>query len=177
MELQGWVIFITNIPANVLSAQQVSLVYRLRWQIEIIFKLWKSDAGLAEIGAWRLERVLCQLYARLIALVVFHWLSSPWRFGINYELSLPVAYRLLQKYAYALVDVVLSGWVTFSNFLQRLEFGVLRFACKTSRKKTTFHLCFFACSQCLNFMRMGLAPPIRIADRGAVRINCRLRIN
>ena len=41
-ERLGWCIFITNIPKEMLNSQQIIEVYRLRWRIEIIFKVWKS---------------------------------------------------------------------------------------------------------------------------------------
>jgi hypothetical protein len=37
-----WCFFITNIPEEILTAKQVAKVYRFRWRIEIIFKVWKS---------------------------------------------------------------------------------------------------------------------------------------
>lgn len=40
LELAGWNIFVTSVED--LSAQEVSEIYRLRWQIEIIFKSWKT---------------------------------------------------------------------------------------------------------------------------------------
>jgi Transposase DDE domain len=36
-------VFITNVPAEWLTAQQVIQTYRLRWQIELVFKVWKSQ--------------------------------------------------------------------------------------------------------------------------------------
>ena len=38
----------TNVPRSVLSARQVERTYRLRWQIELLFKEWKSYANLHE---------------------------------------------------------------------------------------------------------------------------------
>ena len=44
LQLLDWAIFITNVPAEMLCVKQITLIYRLRWQIELIFKLWKSRA-------------------------------------------------------------------------------------------------------------------------------------
>ena len=41
-ELLGYAIFITNIPQSICSSREIQKIYRLRWQIEIIFKSWKS---------------------------------------------------------------------------------------------------------------------------------------
>jgi Transposase DDE domain len=80
MELANWTLVITNVPAHVLSFSQAFALLRARWQIELLFKLWKQD-GL--LDTWRSTRpwhVLCQVYAKLLAMVVQHWfvLLSCW---------------------------------------------------------------------------------------------------
>lgn len=35
-------LYITNVPAEILTTEQVHDVYSLRWQIELMFKIWKS---------------------------------------------------------------------------------------------------------------------------------------
>ena len=44
-----WAIFLTNIGEEMLSAQEVALIYRLRWFIEIVFKAWKSHFNFAKV--------------------------------------------------------------------------------------------------------------------------------
>jgi len=71
--LLAWDIYLTNVPATVLSADAVLTITHYRWQIELLFKLWKSEGQLA---AWRTQnpwRVLCEIYAKLIALIFQHW--------------------------------------------------------------------------------------------------------
>ena len=43
-------IFITTVPLEWLSLEQVALIYRLRWQIELLFKLWKSECQMDRIA-------------------------------------------------------------------------------------------------------------------------------
>ncbi len=62
----GYNIYITNVPRGLLSTWQICQAYRLRWQVELIFKMWKSNLGLGHIKPMKLERMLCQLYAKLI---------------------------------------------------------------------------------------------------------------
>ena len=40
----------TNLPRDEFSVQQVMDAYRLRWQIELLFKEWKSYANLHAFG-------------------------------------------------------------------------------------------------------------------------------
>ena len=42
LALQAWTIFITNCPSEQANWKEVVVLYRARWQIELLFKLWKS---------------------------------------------------------------------------------------------------------------------------------------
>ena len=64
--------FITNVPSDWLSADQVRSTYGLRWQIELIFKVWKSQGHISKIKAMKVQRFQCQLIARLLWLLL-HW--------------------------------------------------------------------------------------------------------
>lgn len=45
VEKKSWAGFLTNLPEDI-DADAVATLYRLRWQIELLFKDWKSDANL-----------------------------------------------------------------------------------------------------------------------------------
>ena len=64
---QGLNVFITNteIPAN-----QVRLLYTLRWQIELMFKIWKSIGEINKVKKMKVERFETFLFAKLIWIVV-----------------------------------------------------------------------------------------------------------
>lgn len=137
LDLLAWNIFCTNVPTTIWSRQQILAVYPLRWQIELLFKLWKSDAGLNRLGNWRTERILSQLYARLIALVLAHYLIAPVRFtdtpqGTR-ELSLPKAFALLQRMVPAFAAAIATGWQLFPSLLNHLYHLCRRLALKDQR--------------------------------------------
>jgi len=46
MDLLGYSLYITNVPADIWSIKQVAEAYRCRWYIEILFKGWKSHLRL-----------------------------------------------------------------------------------------------------------------------------------
>jgi hypothetical protein len=73
LELQQWTIFVTNCPPSLLTWKEVVVLYRARWQIERLFKLWKSYNRLADSGAnaTGLPR-LAEVYIKLIAVVIQH---------------------------------------------------------------------------------------------------------
>ena len=58
LELRGWSIYVTNASVTLLSVDEVVALMRLRWQIELLFKLWKSDGGLTFTRSERPERIL-----------------------------------------------------------------------------------------------------------------------
>ncbi|MBA4056879.1 MAG: hypothetical protein C0490_19350, partial [Marivirga sp.] len=65
-------LFITNIPKQWLKAKEVRAAYSLRWQIELTFKVWKSQAGINKIKTMKIQRYQCQLLARLLW-ILLHW--------------------------------------------------------------------------------------------------------
>jgi hypothetical protein len=81
LALAAWTVFVTNIPPEQLSVEEAIVLGRTRWQIELIFKLWKSHGQVDIMREVQIWRVLCELYAKLIGQVVQHWLLlvSCWR--------------------------------------------------------------------------------------------------
>jgi hypothetical protein len=79
-ELANWTIVLTNVPVQKLSLVQALALLRARWQIELLFKLWKEHGLVDEWMAENPWRILCEVYAKLLAMVVQHWfvLLSCW---------------------------------------------------------------------------------------------------
>ncbi len=74
MELANWTLVVTNVAAPWLSFEQAFALLRARWQIELLFKLWKAQGLLDEWNTSKPWHILCQVYAKLLAMVVQHWL-------------------------------------------------------------------------------------------------------
>lgn len=92
-----WTIFVTNVPQAMLSFEQVALIYRLRWQIELMFKLWKSECQIDYIAGSTKSRILCEIYAKLIGAILFQYISSPCRWG-EHELSPTKALQTFRRF-------------------------------------------------------------------------------
>lgn len=73
LQLAGWTILVTNAPPTLLSCADALVVARARWQIELLFKLWKSHGHLGRSRSAAKWRVLCEFYAALLALLLQHW--------------------------------------------------------------------------------------------------------
>jgi hypothetical protein len=58
---------VTNVPKRLFTARQVFGVYRLRWQVELVFKEWKSYANLHEFTSRNPRLVEGLIWASLCA--------------------------------------------------------------------------------------------------------------
>ena len=102
LALAAWTILITTLPSAWLTLPEALVLARARWQIELLFKLWKQR-GL--VDAWRSQkedRILCEVYAKLIGLIIQHWLLlvGPWH---DYACSLTKAAAAIRLAALHLV--------------------------------------------------------------------------
>ena len=68
--------YITNVTREMLSAKVVRIVYGLRWQVELMFKNWKSLLNLHILKGTRPERIKCILYGRLITITMLTMVST-----------------------------------------------------------------------------------------------------
>jgi hypothetical protein len=68
-----WLVLITDLPADKFSLEEIFVLYRVRWQVELVFKQWKSLVGLGRSRGHRAYRVLCETYAKLLGCLVQHW--------------------------------------------------------------------------------------------------------
>lgn len=63
-------LFITNVSQTVLPIDVVPALYRIRWQIELIFKIWKSIIGIHHNRIMKYTRWLCILHFKLLLMIV-----------------------------------------------------------------------------------------------------------
>jgi hypothetical protein len=73
LDLACWTILVTNVPRGLLNVTEALELARLRWQIELVFKLWKGHGGIDEWSSSRPYKALCLLYGKLLAMLVQHW--------------------------------------------------------------------------------------------------------
>jgi hypothetical protein len=76
-----WTILVTNCPVELLTWKEVVVLYRTRWQIELMFKLWKSHNHLAaNQKTWSPVERMVLFWAKLIGVIIQHWLllMSTW---------------------------------------------------------------------------------------------------
>lgn len=69
-EILHWNLMITNIEANVLNTTIITELYRLRWQIELLFKVLKSTFSIDKMHVAKTKYVESILYGRLIGILL-----------------------------------------------------------------------------------------------------------
>lgn len=134
LDLQDWTIFVTNCPRELLTWKEVVVLYRARWQVELLFKLWKSHNHLAELETHvPPQRQMAVLYAKLIAVIVQHWmlLITTWN---DARRSLRKAAAILRDWIGSLSEV-LDNRRRLTDFLGRLAAALAKTARVTRRTK------------------------------------------
>jgi hypothetical protein len=77
LKLLDWTILLTNVSAQQLSAQQLLEAYSCRWQIEVLFKSWKSHFQLGRLPTANPLQVQIQLLAKLLAIALLQNTFAP----------------------------------------------------------------------------------------------------
>lgn len=99
LAVADWTLYFTTAPANLLSLEEALVLARVRWQIELLFKLWKSHGQLDECRSQQPYRQLTEVYAKLLAQIVQYWtfLAGDW---LSPACSRHKTAQLLQKAAW-----------------------------------------------------------------------------
>jgi hypothetical protein len=113
-------IFITNTTIEIISTADVVQLYRLRWQIELIFKTWKSLIGIHKVKVVNIQRLECQLVARFIWILlnwaVFRCIDSFIKTTTpGYSCSIWKFFKHARNYSQALRKAV-TGQINFSDW-------------------------------------------------------------
>jgi hypothetical protein len=97
LQLAEWTVVLTNVAPSLLSLKETLLLLKVRWQIEILFKLWKEYLLIDEWNSKNPWRILTEIYAKLLTALLFHWttLFDFWNYP---DRSLFKAIKVFQKY-------------------------------------------------------------------------------
>jgi DDE family transposase len=101
LALAAWTIYLTSLPPERLRLEEAPILGTTRWQIECLFNLWKTSGRLDETRSQDPWRVWCEFYAKLLALLLQHWLTlvGCWQ---RLDRSLHRAAQLIRKSAFHL---------------------------------------------------------------------------
>ena len=115
-------LFITNGEKDIIPIDKVYLFYKLRWQIELMFKIWKSLCNIDKVKRVKRHRLECYIYSRLIFIVFawqIIWITATVLFAIDKKpLSYFKTYKtLIRNKLDELRDIFLSGVINMNSFL------------------------------------------------------------
>jgi IS4 transposase len=121
---KGLTYLMTNLPVRDFSAKSVGLAYRLRWQVELMYKEWKSHAnlhrfatanpGIAEGLIW--ASLAASLVKRFVALTA----QSAAKVAISTQKVAQILCRFLTPLLIAIVQVLPEAKELFEEALQSL---------------------------------------------------------
>jgi hypothetical protein len=135
-ELCHWTVLWTNVSVDHLSSEQVWHVYRLRWQIELLIRRFKSEGGLGRTPATKRERVQAEWYLKLLGQIVRQWLQllsgGPLRAVNSQELGRVVVDSLGE-----LLEGLRTGLVALFDALWRLQELLAQVRPRTRRQNAT----------------------------------------
>lgn len=117
-------IFITNISKDVITTQDVHQLYKFRWQIELIFKSFKSTFKINSIKKMKIERFEVILYSKLL-LIVINWaiLCKINQYIFNSKdklISLNKCFKFISKQRKSLINSIKHGTDEINSFIKSL---------------------------------------------------------
>lgn len=130
-EVADWTLYLTNIPD--LTFAQAHILARTRWQIELLFKLWKSHGKVLVSRSADPIRQQCEGYAKLLGVLIAHWvlLVSGWQ---PHRLSPLDALRILRSHM-ALFHQACARPSSFLNFFSLLTRELALASPRSKRRK------------------------------------------
>lgn len=140
-------IFVTNVPKNMLEAKIVGTIYRLRWEIELIFKRWKSQLQIDYLKGIDKNRIECLIWSRLCTIIIIEIITCYISRVVERNLIiLEISHIKLIKYIHRnnkFCEAIMKNRV--EEFLKNMEKDILRMLLKDKRKRKTMRERVFLC--------------------------------
>ena len=125
--------FLTNLPDEY-KMEELYVLYRIRWQVELVFKGWKSVLNIDRQRSAKAARIRCEVYGRLIAATVAAVLEGI--ASLNLDAIVVSRFKTLKAFAahaYELSMAIVRGGKVLERKIGRL----LDFITKRCRKTTS----------------------------------------
>jgi hypothetical protein len=146
LKLMSWTIFITTIPAKTASFDELMAIYRLRWRIEIIFKIWKSYMKFDKVHNVSERQLQVLLLSRFIMIVVcisiiYHSYYSKIKEISGKHLSL----MKLINYLFTNQEMIIKSLLLIRNFTSKGHSVILaltKYCTYDTRKRLNYNQLF-----------------------------------
>jgi hypothetical protein len=136
LRMCAWTVFATNVSVELLIAKELWLVYRCRWQIELLFKRAKQQGGWGFSWGKTGQRIIVELYAKLLGVVVAHW-GSLLRGGPLCGVSPVKLFTVVQEFAGFVQASLNEGLAAVERVLEQLSEQLGRVRAQPKRSKKT----------------------------------------
>lgn len=117
-------LFITNIEETVLAPDVITKIYKLRWQVELIFKTWKSVFGVDNNNPMKYDRLMCLLNVRLL-LILINWelfMHKRWQLyeATGKLLSITKCFKTLHEHSKELRHILTNNCDKLMNWIEMI---------------------------------------------------------
>jgi hypothetical protein len=124
LELAGWLLLLTNAPASKLPSAMMSYLYRMRWQVELIFRQLKTVLRLDKTESENGWRVQAEIWARLTCgVLLFLWhahASAACWLRNECEASFEKVFGILRQWGLVVARAFLGGATVLLNELRKV---------------------------------------------------------
>lgn len=142
-EMCHWQVLFSNVPVAWLSTTQLWQVYRLRWQVELLFKRFKSHGGMQQSSSEKPERVKCEWYVKLLIQVVKNALMLL-RGGPLAGVNQVLLGQVVQDWTTKMFEALGQGVAALRRVLRQLHEYLKRLRPRTKRRKNPTATQWFA---------------------------------
>ena len=112
-----YAIFLTSLPA-IYRMETLYTLYRIRWQIELVFKTWKSILAIHKIRSARMARLMCEVYGKLILAAISAMLAAAAEaMPDTLVVSLHRTMKHLRAVALYLASAIMQGGTALKAFI------------------------------------------------------------
>jgi hypothetical protein len=141
---KDYMTLVTNLDRNLFPPSDVYQIYRLRWQVELLFKEWKSYCNLHAFGTTKAPIAEGLMWAALAACIIKRFMAKAAQkvFDVG-EISTRKTVMTIGHHLYALLDAVLCGSAireALLALLQHLSTQALRAHPKRDRRSGRLRL-------------------------------------
>jgi uncharacterized membrane protein YobD (UPF0266 family) len=131
-------LIITNVQKEVLPIEEVYPLYQLRWQIEIVFKVWKSIMNIEKIRRMKTERFECYIYSKLIWILISRDIVRQSELKLigksKQQLSEYKCFAIIKRYAFEAKEFFLRSREELREWLEIIENYFSKYGSKEKRK-------------------------------------------
>jgi hypothetical protein len=133
-----YAILVTNLPDS-FGHKALFTMYRLRWQVELIFKAWKSILKIHKLRNDKENRVWCEVFGKLIMAVFADRLTRLCIVISGKEMSTYKTLNNLQAAGIILSIKLVAGGKIWSDYLDDLISQTIRL-CRKNKQKNKPHI-------------------------------------